>query len=48
MNAPAGKVIKGWDEGVRTMQKGELALLTCTAGAQVVHLHQLPHIAAAA
>lgn len=23
------QVIKGWDQGVRTMKKGEVALLTC-------------------
>lgn len=25
-----GQVIKGWDEGVMTMQEGEVARLTCT------------------
>ena len=43
-----GKVIKGWDEGVRTMRKGELAVLTCRAGRRTqcdrVHLQsQLLH-----
>ena len=28
----AGGVIKGWDEGVRSMKKGELAVLTCRSG----------------
>ena len=26
---PAGQVIKGWDIGVATMKKGEVAILTC-------------------
>jgi peptidylprolyl isomerase len=26
-----GEVIRGWDEGVMTMQLGEIARLTCTA-----------------
>lgn len=26
---PPGEVIKGWDLGVATMKKGELAKLTC-------------------
>ncbi|KAL6755736.1 hypothetical protein V8C86DRAFT_1790454, partial [Haematococcus lacustris] len=25
----AGRVIKGWDQGVATMKKGEKAVLTC-------------------
>lgn len=25
----AGSVIKGWDQGVATMKKGEKAILTC-------------------
>ena len=25
-----GQVIKGWDEGVAGMQRGELAVLTCS------------------